>query len=54
MTTLASMPCRPLRRVLGPAEALPCVEEVERARPGTVLGEQAAREARKLRKALAQ
>jgi len=40
-----------LRRVIGAAEALPHVEEVERAHRGTPLGDQAAREAKKLRKA---
>jgi hypothetical protein len=42
-----------LRRVIGAAEALPCIEDVERANRGTLLGEQAARQAKKLRKALA-
>lgn len=42
-----------LRRVLGPLEALPHFERVEREQQGTLLGEQAAREAKKARKALA-
>lgn len=42
-----------LRRVLGPAGALPYVEQVELANRGTQLGKQAERELKKLRKALA-
>lgn len=41
-----------LRRVVGAADALPYIEEVERMHAGSQLGSQAAREARKLRKAL--
>ncbi|MDZ5619535.1 hypothetical protein [Nocardioides bizhenqiangii] len=40
-----------LRRVIGASEALAHVEEVERAHRGTSLGDQAARQAKKLRKA---
>ncbi len=39
-----------LRRVLGAAEALPYIEDVERAHEGTQLGAQATRELRKIRK----
>ena len=42
-----------LRRVLGPQVALPHIEQVEAEQQGTELGRVAAREARKLRKALA-
>ena len=42
-----------LRRVVGPSEALPHLERVEREHQGTQVGEQAMREARKARKALA-
>lgn len=42
-----------LRRVLGPHDALPHLERVEREHPATTIGEQAAREAKKARKALA-
>lgn len=42
-----------LRRVLGAQEALPYLEQVERAQHGTTVGEQAAREAKKARKSLA-
>lgn len=42
-----------LRRVVGAAAALPPIEQVERSNRGTSLGEQAAREIKKLRKALA-
>jgi len=41
-----------LRRVLGAREALPYLEQVERDRRGTAVGEQAAREAKKTRKSL--
>jgi hypothetical protein len=41
-----------LRRVLGPAEALPHIEAVEHERSGTRLGEQAARQAKKIRKSV--
>lgn len=42
-----------LRQVLGAADALPHIEEVERSSRGTPLGAQAARQAKKIRKALA-
>lgn len=42
-----------LRRVLGAAGALPYIEQVEQANRGRPLGEQAERELKKLRKALA-
>jgi hypothetical protein len=41
-----------LRRVLGPEEALPHLECVEREQRGTTVGEHAAREAKKTRKSL--
>lgn len=40
-----------LRRVVGPASALPLVEDAARRHQGTPLGETAARQAKKLRKA---
>lgn len=40
-----------LRRVVGPAEALPLVEQATRRHEGTPLGRAAAREAKKMRKA---
>jgi hypothetical protein len=42
-----------LKRVVGPEAALPHIEEVEAEQMGTALGGVAAREARKMRKALA-
>lgn len=43
-----------LRRVLGAADALPYVEDVERSHEGTQLGSQATRQIRKIRKSLKQ
>ncbi len=42
-----------LRRVLGAAGALPYIEQVQQANRGNPLGQQAERELKKLRKALA-
>lgn len=41
-----------LRRVVGAQEVLPLLERVEREHRGTIVGDQAAREAKKARKSL--